>query len=759
VTRSSRRRARALIAAVAATVLALTCVALTGLATSPAQADEAPEQLSNGGFDNGTAGWFSYGTSDVTTADGRLCTAVPGGLANPWDAGIGQNDVPLVNGSAYTFSFDAAADPGATFRANVQLGADPFTSYLSRDVPLTAETQHFEYTFTATADTDLAQVVFHVGANAEGYRLCLDNVSLRGGEAAPPYVPDTGPRVRVNQVGYLPYGPKNATLVTDATAALPWQLKNAAGAVVKSGTTTPRGVDAASGQNVHTVDFSGYKTAGTGYTLVADGETSHPFDISGGVYRQLRSDSLQFFYIQRSGIAIDGGLVGEQYARPAGHLGVAPNTGDTDVPCQQGVCDYRLDVRGGWYDAGDHGKYVVNGGIATAQLLSTWERAKAVNGGKALGDGTLRVPERGNRAPDILDEARWELEFMMRMQVPAGQPLAGMAHHKIHDQNWTGLPLQPEDDPQPRELHPPSTAATLNLAATAAQCARLYAPYDQAFANKCRTASTTAYAAAKAHPAIFASGADGTGGGAYSDDDVSDEFYWAAAELYLTTGKTAYRDDLTASPHHTGNVFTTTGFNWPATAALGRLDLATVRNGLPAADQRRIRQSVTTAADGYLGTLAAEPYALPMPGSPNNYFWGSNSNIINNVIVIATAYDLSGDKKYQAGALQGMDYVFGRNALNHSYVTGWGEASSQNQHTRIYAHQLDASLPNPPAGSISGGANAGLDDPFAAALLAGCAPQFCYVDDINSYSTNEVAVNWNSALAWIGSFLADQGSH
>jgi endoglucanase len=754
VTRSSRRRTHALIAGCAAVVLAL-----TGLATSPAQADEAPEQMSNGGFDNGTAGWFTYGTSDVTTADGRLCTAVPGGLANPWDAGIGQNDVPLVNGSAYTFSFDAAADSGATFRANVQLGADPFTSYLSRDVPLTTETQHFEYTFTATADTDLAQVVFHVGANAEGYRLCLDNVSLRGGEAAPPYVPDTGSRVRVNQVGYLPNGPKHATVVTDATEAMPWQLKNAAGAVVKSGTTTPRGADAASGQNVHTADFSGFKTAGTGYTLVADGETSHPFDISGAVYKQLRSDSLQFFYIQRSGIAIDGGLVGEQYARPAGHLGVAPNTGDTDVPCQPGVCDYRLDVRGGWYDAGDHGKYVVNGGIATAQLLGTWERAKAVNGGKALGDGTLRVPERGNRLPDILDEARWELEFMMRMQVPAGQPLAGMAHHKIHDQNWTGLPLQPEDDPQPRELHPPSTAATLNLAATAAQCARLYAPYDRAFANKCLTAATTAYAAAKAHPAIFASGADGTGGGAYSDDDVSDEFYWAAAELYLTSGKKAYRDDVTASPHHTGNVFTTTGFNWPATAALGRLDLATVPNGLPAADQKRIRQSVTTAADTYLATLAAEPYGLPMAGSPNNYFWGSNSNIINNLIVIATAYDLSGDKKYQTGAVQGMDYIFGRNALNHSYVTGWGERSPQNQHSRIFGHQLDASLPNPPAGSIAGGANANLDDPFVAVLLAGCAPQFCYVDHIESYSTNEVAVNWNSALAWIGSFLADQGSH
>src|SRR5690606_10121561 len=120
-------------------------------------------------------------------------------------------------------------------------------------------------------------------------------------------------------------------------------------------------------------------------------------------------------------IEIDGDLVGEEYARPAGHLGVAPNKGDTDVPCQPGVCDYRLDVRGGWYDAGDHGKYVVNGGIATYQLLSAFERTKYAAsgfGGAELGDGTLRIPERNNGVPDILDEARWELEFLMRMQVP-----------------------------------------------------------------------------------------------------------------------------------------------------------------------------------------------------------------------------------------------------------------------------------------------------------------------------------------------------
>ncbi|GIF78078.1 glycoside hydrolase family 9 protein [Asanoa siamensis] len=722
--------------------------------------DLAPEQIENGDFGDGTAGWYSYGTTSTAVEDGRLCSVVPGGMANPWDGGVGQNDVLLTAGATYTLSFDAQSSPAATVRVAVQLGADPYTGYFSHDLPLTAAGDHYEFTFTAPDDTPAGQVAFQVGGNTDGFRFCLDNVSLRGGEAEPPYVPDTGPRVRVNQVGYLPDGPKRATLVTDATAALPWQLtKN--GAVVAGGSSTPRGIDAASGQNVHTIDFSGYATQGTGLTLVADGETSHPFDITRTLYDRLRADSLHFFYVQRSGIAIDAALAGEEYARPAGHLGVAPNQGDTDVPCQPGVCGYRLDARGGWYDAGDHGKYVVNGGIATAQLLSTYERTKTAPTaawGAQLGDGTLRLPERGNKVPDILDEARWELEWLLRMQVPAGQPLAGMAHHKLHDQNWTGLPLAPEADPQPRELHPPSTAATLNLAAAAAQGARLWAPYDAAFAGRALAAAKTAYAAAKAHPAVYASPTDGNGGGAYSDDDVTDEFYWAAAELYLTTGAATYRTDLAASRHHTGDVFAATGFSWGSTAALGRLDLATVPNGLPAAEQSRIRDSVRAAADAYLATAGTQAYGLPMPGHPGAYLWGANSNVINNAVVLATAFDLTGQAKYRIGAIEAMDYILGRNALNQSYVTGWGENAAENQHSRIFAHQLDPDLPHPPAGSIAGGANAGLDDPFAKQLLDGCKPMFCYVDDINSYATNEVAINWNSALAWLSSFLADQGA-
>jgi endoglucanase len=183
-----------------------------------------------------------------------------------------------------------------------------------------------------------------------------------------------------------------------------------------------------------------------------------------------------------------------------------------------------------------------------------------------------------------------------------------------------------------------------------------------------------------------------------------------------------------------------------------------VPSRLPHSQAKQVRASIVAAADNYLATVNAQAYGVPLPGTANVYNWGSNSAVLNNVAVLATAYDLTGREKYRDGATKGMDYILGRNALNHSYVTGYGTKSPQNQHSRIFGHQLDASLPNPPAGSIAGGANAALQDPFAARLLAGCAPQFCYVDDIQSYSTNEVAINWNSALVWVASFLSDQGA-
>jgi endoglucanase len=564
---------------------------------------------------------------------------------------------------------------------------------------------------------------------------------------------DPGPAVKVNQVAYVPGAPKRATVVSSSSSPLAWVLRTASGATAASGQTTVRGADASSGDNLHVVDFSSVDSVGTGYVLSVGGINSFPFDISADPIRRLRYDALAFFYHQRSGTPILAQLVGTQYARPAGHINVAPNRGDNAVPCRVS-CGYTLDVRGGWYDAGDHGKYVVNGGISAWQLINEYERTLHVAGADRAGlaDGTLAIPERGNGVPDILDEARWEVEFLLKMQVPDGRPLAGMAHHKIHDQNWTGLPMRPEADSQARLLSAPSTAATLNLAAVAAQAARVWRTIDPTFSARALAAAEKAYAAAKANPSRLADPNDGTGGGAYSDNDVNDEFFWAAAELYVTTGAANYRADVAGSSLFRGGSFALRGFDWGSTGGLGDITLSLVPNGLAAADIAATRAALVAFADRVLAQANAQGYPAPL----NAYDWGSNGQVANNATVIALAFDFTGQQKYREGVYQALDYLLGRNPLAQSYVAGYGEKASRNMHHRFWANQLNGSLPTPPAGSIAGGPNTALQDPLAQARLGGCRAQKCYVDHIDAYSLNEVAINWNSGLAWIAHWAAEK---
>lgn len=581
------------------------------------------------------------------------------------------------------------------------------------------------------------------------------------------------PRVLVNQLGYLPDGPKRATLLTDASEPLPWQLRDAQGEPVASGTTKPAGLDPTALTNVHVIDFTAFTDPGIGYHIAADGGQSFPFAVGRGFYEALARDAVEYFYPARSGIAIDGAIAGAAYTRPAGHL-VGPgdgaaNKGDRDVPClgaeasrdAYGIswtCDYSLDVTGGWYDAGDHGKYVVNGGISVAQLMSAYERTLYIDGAsRALfADGTLAIPETGNGIPDILDEIRWELEFFLKMQVPDGEKLAGMVHHKVHDTDWIGLPLLPHENTNPRALHRPSTAATLNLAATGAQGARLFRKFHPAFADRLLMAAERAYAAAKSNPDLYAPATDSVGGGAYNDNDVSDEFYWAAAELFITTGDKAYRADLEASPYFTGDGFRDYGFDWGYVAPLATLSLSLVPNGLPADDMVRLRHSVIEAARRVADLQEDRAFGQIYAPADGKYGWGSNHLTAQLGIIVARAYDYTGDQRFRAAALEGADYLLGRNALALSYITGHGSAYSQNQHSSWFAHQLDPSLPRPPNGALAGGPNAWLHDAIAAERLAGCAPQLCYIDDIESWSTNEITINWNAALTQFAAFLAEQ---
>ena len=174
------------------------------------------------------------------------------------------------------------------------------------------------------------------------------------------------PMIHLNQAGYTPPATKVAVLAA-ADDALDWRLEDEAGRVRLEGTTRVFGNDSASGQHLHHIDFSAMREPGAGYVLAGGCARSQPFDIASRLFDALPYDALAYFYHNRSGIPIEAELAGDaKLARPAGHV-------IDRVTCLAGKdahgndwpgCDYTLDVSGGWYDAGDHGKYVVNGGIA-----------------------------------------------------------------------------------------------------------------------------------------------------------------------------------------------------------------------------------------------------------------------------------------------------------------------------------------------------------------------------------------------------------
>jgi endoglucanase len=313
--------------------------------------------------------------------------------------------------------------------------------------------------------------------------------------------------------------------------------------------------------------------------------------------------------------------------------------------------------------------------------------------------------------------------------------------------------MWPHEDPFDRVLHRPSTAATLNLAAAAAHGARIFREADTAYAHRLLSAARDAYRAAHQHPALLAPDDAGAhGGGPYNDAVVDDEFYWAAAELFLTTREEPYREDLTRSSCHYADVFDTSGFDWDQVAAPARLDLATVDSDLT--DRERIRQSVVDAADRLVTLQTTQPWGQPY-APDTGWDWGSNGRILNNLIVIATAHEQTKEPAYVDAVLTGVDYVLGRNANGLSYVTGHGTEFAHHQRTRHFARDLDPSFPLPPPGALAGGPNSKTYVGFPSdGRLQGLPPQLRYLDEPTSEVTNDICIRWNSALVWVSAFLA-----
>jgi endoglucanase len=231
---------------------------------------------------------------------------------------------------------------------------------------------------------------------------------------------------------------------------------------------------------------------------------------------------------------------------------------------------------------------------------------------------------------------------------------------------------------------------------------------------------------------------------------VQDEFYWAAAELYITTGKDEYRAFVKGSRYFQ-RFGSASSISWDNTAALGSISLALVPNGLSDDEIAELRDQLVQVSNDYMDTIQAEGYRAPLKAS--DYVWGSNAVLLNNAIILALAYDFSGNEHYLEGVIASMNYVLGNNAVDQSFVSGYGTLSMQHPHHRFWGSQPAQGFPPPPPGAVSGGPNGTPSDNTAIRLVSDLPIARRYIDDIGSFSTNEVAINWNAPLVWVAAYL------
>lgn len=705
------------------------------------------------------------------TENGEFKIMISNGGINKWDIQFRHRGIIIEQGHTYNIKFKIRADKDTKIYSKIGSQGAPFSEYWNNNwtaFNLSAGvTLEVNENFTMSDPTDdLCEFAFHCGGElltSGSVNIYFDDVYLSDPQFKQVVVIDTLPvrDIRVNQVGYLPLANKRATLVSNNNSPISWNLLDEKGTIVYKGMSKYFGFDEASHDTIHIIDFSSFTTSGTEYTLEANGKTSFPFNVNEDIYSNMRYDALAYFYHNRSGIQIEMPYAErDDLTRPAGHPSdIAATWPGTDQP------NYSLDLTGGWYDAGDHGKYVVNGGIALWTMLNQYEIAKLQgnNSLSKIADGKMNIPENSNNIPDILDEARWEMAFILKMIVPDEYPMAGMVHHKIHDELWTPLAVAPHEDDMIRYLRPVSTAATLNLAATAAQASRIYLEFDASFSQKCLEAAEKAWKAALNNPSQYAP-IHKIGGGPYNDSYVLDEFYWAASELYISTGKSEYYEFIKNSPHFlkmptklsNEDEGLTGVFTWASTQGLGTISLAITKSNLDPIDLQNAQNNISSAADNILSIIESEGYLTPMDVGPNGYPWGSNSFVINEAVLLGVAHLLSGDNKYLSGMSESLDHILGRNAMDQSYVTGYGNRPLRNPHHRFWAVQSNPKYPAAPAGALSGGANSGVEDSWAkGAGLYGKPPAKTFIDHIESWATNEVTINWNAPFAWATAYLDD----
>ncbi|HEX8328931.1 MAG TPA: glycoside hydrolase family 9 protein [Hymenobacter sp.] len=545
--------------------------------------------------------------------------------------------------------------------------------------------------------------------------------------------------IRLNQVGFYPAAPKLAVVTGAGDKALAFRISSPdLSTTVFKGTLRPA-PGAVLGSRVRVADFSACTKPGLYVVSVPGVGKSYPFRIGPDAHLALAKAALKSYYYQRASTELPARYAGP-WSRPAGHPDTRVLVHASAATAQRPTGTVISSSRG-WYDAGDYNKYIVNSGITMGTMLSLYEDFPAYC--TAL---RADIPESANDVPDVLDEALWNLRWMLTMQDPGD----GGVYHKLTNANFDGM-VMPEKVSTPRYVVQKSTAAALDFAAVMAQASRIARRFERqlpGLADSCLRASTRAWQWAQANPQQHYRQDDMnkqfsppivTGG--YGDQNVGDEKVWAAAELFVTTREPAYYEAVRPALQRAATLP-----SWGQVQTLALYTLARFRAELPApaqADAALVSQRLMAMADTLRAGSRPQVYQTVMGRRQRDFSWGSNANAANQGIALVQAFRLSGNRQYLHDALANLDYLLGRNATGYSFVTGHGSKTPLHPHHRLSEGDAVAA---PLPGFLAGGPNPGRQDKCNYPYLQ---PDKSYVDQVCSYASNEIAINWNAPLVYL----------
>lgn len=548
--------------------------------------------------------------------------------------------------------------------------------------------------------------------------------------------------VKTNQIGYYPNGPKLAIVEGEKHGANFFIISYDEKDTVYSGKLGEKRASQFSGDITHIVDFSAFQDTGIYVLSVENVGKSYPFQIRPNVHQSLAKAAIKSYYFQRMSIDLPEQFAGK-WARPAGHpdtvvlvhaSAVSPNRPENTV----------IAAPQGWYDAGDYNKYVVNSGITMGTLLSLYEDFP-----EYLERFSIDIPESDNQIPDLLDEVLWNLRWMLAMQDPED----GGVYHKLTAADFEGM-IMPHEAKYPRYVVQKSTTAALNFAAVLAQSARIFRAFDAqlpGLADSCVHAALHAWDWAVENPrqlydqsALNKTFEPKITTGGYGDSNPSDEFIWAASELWITTNDDRFKGHIALADAMQLP-------SWNQVSALGYYSLLRHKNKLEpdhAELSDTLKSNLILFAGSLLKNLQDNAFVTVMGGSEQDFVWGSNAVAANQGIALIQAYLLTEQQEYLAAALSNLDYILGRNATGYSFVTGYGSKTPMHPHHRpSVADDVEEPVP----GLLAGGPNPGQQDNCSG--YPSKAADKSYVDSDCSYASNEVAINWSAPLVYLATAI------